>query len=332
MSTKPQGGISRRGFIANSTLIATAVSLAPARRAPAQQSVPAAVPCFVSTWKFGQLANERSRQVYQETHSVLDAVEQGIRLVEEDASNGSVGLGGIPNADGIVQLDACIMYGPGQKAGSVAALSGILHPISVARQVMEKTRHVMLVGEGARQFALREGFPEVDLLTEERVEAWNKWKAEQAAAEPPEPVGHDTIALVGIDKRGNVAGGCSTSGMGYKLPGRVGDSPILGSGLYVDNSVGGAGATGVGENVMRFCGCFMVVEAMRHGMHPSEACAATIRRIAAMDGRPMSELHINFVAVDRHGNHGAAGTDPSFDYAATTAEASDVLPAVHVVS
>jgi N4-(beta-N-acetylglucosaminyl)-L-asparaginase len=196
---------------------------------------------------------------------------------------------------------------------------------------MEKTKHVMLVGEGARQFALREGFPEVDLLTEERAEAWQKWKAEQANRQA-EPVGHDTIALVGIDQNGNVAGGCSTSGMGYKLPGRVGDSPILGSGLYVDNSVGGAGATGIGENVMRFCGCFMVVEAMRHGMHPSEACAATIRRIAEMDGRPMSELHINFVALDRNGNHGAAGTDKSFQYAATTAEASEVLPAQHLVS
>ena len=335
MSTESHGGLSRRGFIATSTLIAAGASCASSRRVTAAQSVPATRPCFVSTWKFGKVANERSREVFLQTGSVLDAVEQGIHIPESDASNSSVGFGGTPNAEGLVQLDACIMYGPGQKAGSVAAISGILHPISVARRVMEKTNHVMLVGEGARQFALSEGFPEVDLLTEGRAEAWKNWKAKQAenqAEQRAEPVGHDTIAMVGIDEDGNVAGGCSTSGWGYKLPGRVGDSPIFGSGLYVDNSVGGAGATGTGENVMRFCGSFMVVEAMRHGMHPTEACAATIRRIAKMDGRPMNELHINFVAVDRNGNHGGAGTDKGFDYAATTANASAVLPAQHIES
>lgn len=324
-------GLSRRGFIASTAFVATGTALITKRQSKAAQSVAATRPCFVSTWNFGKVANERSRDVLLETNSILDAVEQGVRVVEADASNGSVGIGGTPNAEGRVQLDACIMMGPSHKAGSVAAISDILHPISVARRVMEKTKHVMLVGEGAKQFALQEGFPEIELLTANRAEAWKKWKEERAERQGA-PVGHDTIALIGVDEHGNVAGGCSTSGMGYKLPGRVGDSPILGSGLYVDNEVGGAGATGIGENVMRFCGSFMVVEAMRHGMTPSEACATTIRRIARLDGRPLSELHINFVAIDRGGIHGAAGTDKSFAYAATTADASAVLPAIWVES
>jgi isoaspartyl peptidase/L-asparaginase-like protein (Ntn-hydrolase superfamily) len=257
----------------------------------------------------------------------LDAVEQGIRLVEADVSNTSVGAGGTPNAAGVVQLDACIMHGPGHQAGSVAGLEGILHPISVARAVMEKTRHVMLVGPGAQDFAIHNGFEKVNLLSDGRRTAWEKWRAEQNQPAANSADNHDTIALIGVSADGTVAGGCSTSGLGYKLPGRVGDSPILGSGLYVDNEVGGAGATGTGENVMRYCATFMIVEAMRHGMSPQAACVAAIRRISQMDPRDISELHINFVAIDKKGNVGAAGTDKEFRYAVTDTDSSLVIDA-----
>src|SRR6185369_5899882 len=189
-----------------------------------------------------------------------DAVEQGI-WVTESSGNGSVGLSGGPNAAGVVQLDACIMNGPNHKAGSVAAIEGIKHPISAARRVMEKTRHVMLVGEGAKMFALEEGLETVPVNSRERHEEWQlKRAATRNKSGDQKPQGHDTIALLVLGQDGNIAGGCSTSGMGGKLPGRVGDSPIIGSGLYVDNEVGAAGATGLGENVMRYCASFMIVE------------------------------------------------------------------------
>jgi isoaspartyl peptidase/L-asparaginase-like protein (Ntn-hydrolase superfamily) len=283
-------------------------------------------PLIVSTWPFGKPANERALEVIQAGGTTLDGVEQGIRLTESDETNSSVGIGGTPNAEGVVQLDACIMDGPGHRGGSVAALEGILHPISVARRVMEKTPHVMLVGEGARRFALAEGLEAGELLTATQRRKWREWKAKQAdqdaGAESPE--GHDTISLLALGTDGQLAGGCSTSGLGYKLPGRVGDSPILGSGLYVDNEIGAAGATGVGENVMRYCASFLIVEMMRGGMHPQTACVETIRRIAGTDPRGF-DLNIHFVALDRQGRYGAAGTGDGFPYAVTTAESSEIL-------
>jgi isoaspartyl peptidase/L-asparaginase-like protein (Ntn-hydrolase superfamily) len=202
----------------------------------------------------------------------------------------------------------------------------IVHAISLARAVMEKTRHVMLVGQGAQDFALANGFQKTNLLSEDRKVAWEKWKAEQRDA-PGGPANHDTITMIGLAKNGDLAGGCSTSGLGYKLPGRVGDSPILGSGLYVDNEIGGAGATGTGENVMRYCATFQIVEAMRHGMSPQEACVAAIRRIAQKDPLDISQLHINFIAIDKQGHVGAAGTDKEFRYAVTNGESSEVIDA-----
>jgi isoaspartyl peptidase/L-asparaginase-like protein (Ntn-hydrolase superfamily) len=280
----------------------------------------AARPVLVSTWNFGQQANETALAVMQQGGSTLDGVEQGIWVTEADLSNASVGIGGTPNAEGVVQLDACIMWGPGHKAGSVAAIEGIAHPISAARRVMEKTSHVMLVGEGAKKFALAQGLETAQMPTEERRRAWLQWQAEQEAKKKAQ--GHDTIALVVLDAQGHLAGGCSTSGRGYKLPGRVGDSPILGSGLYVDEEVGAAGATGIGENVMRYCGSFLVVEYLRQGLHPQEACAEVVRRICKSEGR--ADLSINFIALDRQGRHGAAGTDEGFQYALTTPEESGV--------
>ena len=234
-------------------------------------------PLFVATWNFGLPACQRSMETLIQSKSLLDAIEMGIRVAEADTRVDSVGVGGAPNANGVVQLDACFMDGETHKAGSVAALENFPHPISVARRVMEKTKHVLLVGAGAAEFAREQGFASQDILTAEQKAKWLDWKAKQAKeanskdpkAGSAAPPNHDTIALVGLDSTGHIAGGCSTSGLAYKMPGRVGDSPILGSGLYVDGEIGAAGATGIGENVMRHCGSFLIVELMRSGMDPT---------------------------------------------------------------
>ena len=280
-------------------------------------------PLFVSTWPFGQTVNERALAVGQAGGSLLDAVEKGIWVAESDADNASVGLGGIPNAAGVVQLDACIMDGPGHRAGSVAALEDIEHPISVARRVMDRTPHVMLAGAGARRFALEEGFAQVDLLTEQRRLAWEAWKEKQQAPQVG-PDNHDTITLLALGEDGHISGGCSTSGWGYKLPGRVGDSPIVGGGLYVDDEVGAAGSTGLGENVMRYCATFMTVEFMRLGLDPQSACIATVERLARTDPKGM-DLSVFFIALDKQGRFGAAGVADGFEYAVTTPQQSGLM-------
>ena len=286
-------------------------------------------PLFVATWKFGLPSCQRSLETLNKTNSILDAIEMGIRLAESDTSVDSVGVGGAPNANGVVQLDACIMDGETHKAGSVAALENFPNPISVARRVMERTNHVLLVGEGAADFAQEQGFNSQDLLTLEQKKKWEEWKAQRqrlpmrARGERAVP-SHDTIALVGMDSKGHIAGGCSTSGLAYKLPGRVGDSPILGSGLYVDGQVGAAGATGIGENVMRHCGSFLIVELMRSGMDPATACRTAIERIAKTDKKKPSELHINFLAIDKQGRWGAAGTDAAYEIAVVTPESARI--------
>lgn len=285
-------------------------------------------PLIVSTWPFGKPANEQALNEYRTSKSGLDAIEAGIKLTESDEGNASVGIGGIPNAKGIVQLDACIMAGPGHKAGSVAAVEDIMHPISAARKVMEETPHVMLVGEGARKFALDMGLESRNLLTEKQRRNWQAWVAREDKKERDlENIeeNHDTIAMVLLDENGDLYGGCSTSGWGYKVPGRVGDSPIIGGGLYVDNEIGAAGATGLGENVMRYCGSFLVVEFMRMGMHPEEACIEAIRRISKIDPAPMDKLAINFLAINKNGEYGAAGSSKGFNYAVTLPGTSKVL-------
>jgi N4-(beta-N-acetylglucosaminyl)-L-asparaginase len=279
-------------------------------------------PVVVSTWPFGKPANDAAIAVLAKGGSLLDAVEQGIWVVESDPANHSVGLSGRPNAAGVVQLDACIMSGPGHRGGSVAALEGIRHPISAARRVMEKTPHVMLVGEGARMFALQEGLEAIEVNSHELYEQWQRQKiAQRKNGVDKKKDTHDTIALLGLGADGNLAGGCSTSGLAGKLPGRVGDSPILGSGLYVDNEVGGAGATGVGENVMRYCASFMIVEYMRQGLHPQAACEQTIQRIGRQDPKGL-DLSINFIALDKQGRFGAAGTDKNFQFSVATSSSS----------
>ena len=312
--------INRRQFLTRSTLALAAVGAGCQSRHPltSMNASTSQRPLIISTWPFGKPANDRALEVVRAGGTGLDAVVEGIGVAESDLHNNSVGAGGLPNAEGVVQLDACIMAGPGHRAGSVAALEGIQHPIAVARRVMEKTPHVMLVGAGAKQFARQQGFPEQDLNTPESQAQWRAWQARQTGDQ-----GHDTIALLVLMPDGNVFGGCSTSGLAYKLPGRVGDSPIIGSGLYVDNDIGAAGATGIGENVMRYCGSFLAVEFMRRGASPEEACAETILRIARKDPKGI-DLSINFIALDKQGRYGAAGVGTGFDYAVTHPGHSEV--------
>lgn len=281
-------------------------------------------PIFIATWPFGKAACERSRKVLSSGGSMRDAVERGIHVTELDTSIGSVGYGGRPNASGIVQLDASFMDGTRQQAGAVAAIEGFRNPISVARRVMEVTPHAMLAGADAAKFAEAQGFQSQPTLTDNAKKAWESWKAERNQVRTPEQ-SHDTIALLGVNTDGHLVGGCSTSGLAFKLPGRVGDSPIVGSGLYVDGEIGAAGATGVGENVLRYCGSFLIVEFMRQGMSPTQACEATVRRIASGENKPPKQLSVNFVAVNKAGHVGAAGTDQGFRCAVVDSSNSQVI-------
>ena len=295
----------RRDFLKHTTAAAATFSAGCASTQPNARLAKRG-PLIVSTWGFGKPANELALKVLQGGGSALDAVEQGVRLVES-SGNTSVGLSGKPNAAGVVQLDACIMNGPGHQAGSVAGVEG-----------------VMLVGPGAHWFAEQNGLEVRDGQADEA--SYREWLAKQKKPAPgkgDKPENHDTIALIILDTDGNIAGGCSTSGWSGKVPGRVGDSPIIGGGVYVDNEVGAAGATGLGENVMRYCASYQVVENMRHGMSPTEACAEAIRRIAKTDPQGM-DLSINFIALNKGGEFGAAGTQANFPYSVTTPAFSEI--------
>ena len=275
-------------------------------------------PLVVSTWNHGLPANRAAWDVLTGGGRALDAVETGVRVVEADPAITSVGYGGYPDREGHVTLDACIMDGDGA-AGSVAFLEGIMHPVSVARKVMEKTPHVMLVGEGARRFAVQQGFPEQDLLTEQARQAWQEWlvSAQYEPWTPPAGAGnHDTISMLGIDADGRLAGACTTSGLAFKMHGRVGDSPIIGAALFVDGEVGAACATGAGEEVMKTVGSFLIVELMRQGATPQEACEEAIGRIVARHS-DLSDVQVGYLAIDRRGRVGAYDIQPWFQYAVT---------------
>ena len=241
----------------------------------------------------------------------MDAAEAGARVPEADPTITSVGFGGLPDEQGNVTLDSCVMDHTGN-CGSVAFLQNIMHPVSVARKVMEETKHVMLVGEGARQFAISQGFKEIDLLTDESRISWKEWKKEQREMTPHET--HDTISVLVQDKNGDMAGACTTSGWAYKLHGRIGDSPIIGAGLFVDNEVGCAAATGLGEEVIKTTGSFLVVELMRQGFDPTKACEEALNRvIKAHNGNP--NFQIGYIAMRKDGKIGAACLKWSFEYA-----------------
>lgn len=260
-------------------------------------------PIVVSTWTHGMDANKAAWEILSKGGTALDAVEAGVRVTESDPDNMSVGLGGLPDRDGIVTLDACIMNHKNQ-CGSVAFLQDIENPISVARKVMEETPHVMLAGRGAYEFAIEQGFEKTNLLTEKAKEAWEKWK-EKSEYEPViNRENHDTIGMLALDEAGNLSGACTTSGMAYKIHGRVGDSPIIGAGLFVDNEVGAACATGVGEAVIRIAGSAAIVEAMRHGMSPQEACEMAVKRILEKH-EDHTNLQVGFIALNRKGQVGS---------------------------
>ena len=301
-------------------------------------------PCVISTWDFGVAANQAAWAVLARGGTALDAVEAGARVPEADLKNHSVGRAGYPDRDGHVSLDASIMDARGN-CGAVAGLENIAHPISVARRVMEKTPPVLLGGAGAEQFAVEQGFPREELMTPESRAAWQDWlkthdyhpKANSemgtyGKAPTADPLGtpggkdnHDTIGMLAIDAHGDLAGACTTSGMAWKLRGRVGDSPIIGAGLYVDNEVGAATSTGVGEEVIRNVGSFLVVELMRQGRSPQAACVEAVRRIIRRKPDGARDLQVGFLAINRRGEVGAYAIQSGFSYALCDARRQDGL-------
>nr|WP_245622554.1 N(4)-(beta-N-acetylglucosaminyl)-L-asparaginase [Pseudoxanthomonas dokdonensis] len=305
---------------------------------PAQSAV-ASGGRVVSTWDFGVGANQAAWRKLSAGGSALDAVEQGARWAESELCNPTVGRCGNPDRDGVLTLDASIMDGDG-RCGAVAALEDIDHPVSVARRVMEDTPHVMLVGEGAQQFAMAQGFHKQRLLTPEAEQAWQEWR-ERAEYQPRINVernlkpgnkeNHDTLGMLAIDGNGRLAGACTTSGMAWKMHGRVGDSPLIGAGLYVDNEVGAATASGVGEEMIRNAASFLVVELMRQGMTPMQACRAAIARVVRKRPEASKSLQVCFLAMSRDGEVGAFALHPGFVYAVCDAGRQDALHASDAV-
>jgi len=282
-------------------------------------------PIVVSTWNHGMAANEASWEILSKGGTALDAVEAGVKVTESDASNMSVGLGGLPDREGIVTLDACIMD-ENNKCGAVAFLQDIENPISVARKVMEDTPHVMLAGEGARQFAFEKGFKKTNLLTEKSKKAWEEWKKKSKYQPVINSENHDTIGQLALDENGNLSGACTTSGMAYKIHGRVGDSPIIGAGLFVDNEVGGACATGMGEAVIRVAGSAIVVELMRNGKTPYKACKEAVERVVKKHS-DLKNLQVGFLALNKNGEVGAYSVYAGFNYAVHTKSQNDLIDA-----
>ncbi|OIQ24343.1 MAG: glycosylasparaginase [Crocinitomix sp. MedPE-SWsnd] len=282
-------------------------------------------PIVVSTWEHGLAANEAAWEILSKKGKALDAVEAGVRVSESDPENLTVGIGGLPDRDGKVTLDACIMDHTSQ-CGAVACLEEIENPISVARKVMEDTPHVMLVGKGAQEFAVSKGFEKKNLLTTESTKQWKEW-LEKSEYEPIINIeNHDTIGMLALDEDGNLAGACTTSGMAYKLHGRVGDSPIIGAGLFVDNEVGAACATGVGEAVIRVAGSAMVVELMRNGKSPSEACKEVVNRIISKHEN-VDGLQVGFLALNKNGEHGSHSVYQGFNVAVAASETNELVDA-----
>ncbi|TKK68546.1 N(4)-(beta-N-acetylglucosaminyl)-L-asparaginase [Ilyomonas limi] len=286
-------------------------------------------PIVISTWKEGINANKAAWNVLRNNGRALDAVEQGV-MVTENSINCCVGLGANPDRDGYVTLDACIMDETGN-AGSVAAIERIKHPISVARKVMENTPHVMLVGEGAQQFAVAQGFPmEPQILSDSARKAYEEWlkkseykpkvNIENSGAFAPNKLSngnwnHDTIGMVAMDAAGNLSGSCTTSGMAFKMHGRVGDSPIIGAGLYVDNEIGAATSTGLGEEVIKICGTHLVVELMRQGLSPEAACKAACERIVKRNKGNVKDMQVGFIAINKQGEYGGYCIQSGFNFA-----------------
>jgi N4-(beta-N-acetylglucosaminyl)-L-asparaginase len=287
-----------------------------------------ALPVMISTWKHGIEANQAGFEILKSGGSSLDAVEAGAKITESDVTNRSVGIGGMPDREGHVTLDACIMDWE-SRCGAVGFLEGIAHPISVARHIMEHTPHVMLVGAGAKKYALENKFPTIKTPLPEVKKAWQEWKkSEVEKMKHPEinHENHDTIGLLAIDVNGKISGACTTSGWAYKLSGRLGDSPIIGAGLFIDQEVGGAVATGLGESIIRIAGSHTVVELMRQGRTPQQACEETVLRLISKH-KDMKGLQCGFLAIDTKGNVGAYSVFSGFNYALSTPEEHALIDA-----
>lgn len=282
-------------------------------------------PLVISTWKHGLQANIKAWNTLERRGKAIDAVQSGVMEIESDPTNKSVGIGGMPDRDGIVSLDACVMDEK-NRCGSVAFLKSIVNAVAVARQVMEKTPHVMLVGEGAFKFALEEGFKETDLLTPEVKKLWKEW-LKTSHYEPIINIeNHDTIGMLALDMAGDLSGACTTSGLAYKMHGRVGDSPIIGAGLFVDNEVGAATATGVGEAVIRTAGTHTIVELMRQGLAPTDACKVAIERIVNKIENAQN-IQVGYLALNANGDYGAYSIHKGFNYAVKSNETESLFDA-----
>lgn len=309
----------RRDFLKKSAIASLAVALPTVslKASTGLSSGKINKPIVLSTWDFGSQANEAAWKVLSSGGKALDAVETGVRVVENDPKERSVGYGGRPDRDGRVTLDACIMD-DNYNIGSVAFLEHIKNPISVARAVMEKTPHVMLVGEGALTFALSQGFKKENLLTPESEKEWREWLKKSEYLPPVNIENHDTIGMIALDAHGNLSGACTTSGLAYKMNGRVGDSPIIGAGLFVDNEVGAATATGHGEEVIRTVGTHLVVELMRQGKSPEQACREAVERIVEITkkrGKNLRAIQVGFIAINKNGEYGAYCIQDGFSFA-----------------
>jgi len=302
----------RRGFLKKSSLLGVSISI-PSSFAVSLEETRTNFknsPIVIATWDVKN-ATKKAWEVLKDGGSSLDAIEQGCMVEEADENNQSVGKGGLPDRDGNVTLDACIMN-PEGNCGSVVFLKNITHAISVARKIMEDTPHVMLAGEGAEKFAYSLGYPKENLLTEKSRASWLEWKKTSKYKPIINIENHDTIGMLAIDNKGDISGGCTTSGLAYKMSGRVGDSPIIGSGLFIDNEVGGAVATGLGEEVVKTVGSFLVVELMKKGNSPQRACEEAIKRIVSKKNSNYKDFQVAYIAINKKGETGSFSIHKDF--------------------
>ncbi|MBM4175573.1 MAG: N(4)-(beta-N-acetylglucosaminyl)-L-asparaginase [Ignavibacteria bacterium] len=313
--------VNRRKFITNAAVAGAGIALIGNETfASSKHSFSGKVekPVVITTWDRGHEPNIKAWEILAKGGNSLDAVEAGVRVAEDDPNNMSVGYGGLPDETGVVTLDASIMDWRG-RAGAVGYIQNIRNPISVARKVMEKTRHIMLAGEGAKRFALANGFKTENLLTEASLKRWNQLKEKGAETDFRRlEENHDTITMLAIDNNGNLSGACTTSGLAWKIHGRVGDSPIIGAGLYLDNDVGAAGGTGIGEAIWRSLASFLIVEKMRDGMSPQEACVFAVKRVIKVSKQYLTDIgQAAFIAMNSKGETGAYSVRTGFDYMLT---------------
>ncbi len=330
----------RRNFLKNASLTGMGLALTGSTIAcndskstgdsTSKKSVSKAVlPLVIATWNVPN-ATAKAYELLQKEVSALEAVEKGCMVEEADLSNSSVGNGGRPDRDGNVTLDACVMDHNGN-CGAVVYLQNITHAVSVARSVMEDTPHVMLAGKGAEEYAVSLGLKRENLLSESSKKAWEEWKVESEYKPIINIENHDTIGMLAIDKNGDISGACTTSGLAYKMAGRVGDSPIIGSGLFVDNEIGACVATGMGEEVVKTVGSFLVVELMRQGKSPQEACEEAINRIVSKPNSNYKNFQVGYIAINKNGETGSYSIHPGFSMSKYQNDKNENLEASHYV-